>query len=126
MRETSGTKTHMEGSAPFLDVGYEDARAGRLVAALDDHDAQALHPLVNITMEHHRHHHHVFVGNHQLALVHPQLPLGSELFELVRLKDLQNFFIRNDVGDENVIGDDDGYVDDDNVIDDDGEDLDNW
>ena len=40
---------------------------------------------------HHRHHHHVFVCHHQLALVHPQLPLGSELFELVRLKDLQNF-----------------------------------
>ena len=35
----------MEGSAPFLDVGDEDARAGRLVAALDDHDAQTLHPL---------------------------------------------------------------------------------
>ena len=119
MRETSGTKTHMEGSASFLDVGDEDARAGRLVAALDDHDAQTLH-------HHHRHHHHVFVCHHQLALVHPQLPLGSELLELVRLKDLQNFFIRNDVVDHNVIGDDDDYVGDDNVIDDDGEDLDNW
>ena len=49
MRETSGMKTHMEGSASFLDVGDEDARAGRLVAALDDHDAQTLHPVVNIT-----------------------------------------------------------------------------
>ena len=119
MRETSGTKTHMEGSASFLDVGDEDARAGRLVAALDDHDAQTLH-------HHHRHHHHVFVCHHQLALVHPQLPLGSELLELVRLKDLQNFFIRNDVVDDDVIGDDGDYVDGDNVIVDDGEDLDNW
>ena len=75
---------------------------------------------------HHRHHHHVFVCHHQLALVHPQLPLGSELFELVRLKDLQNFFIRNDVVDDDVIGDDGDYVDGDNVIVDDGEDLDNW
>ena len=57
--------------------------------------------------------------------MHPQLPLGSELLELVRLKDLQNFFIRNDVADDDVIDDDGDYVDDDNVIDDDGGDLDN-
>ena len=32
--------------------------------------------------------------NHQLALVDPQLPLGSELFELFRLKDLQIILVK--------------------------------
>ena len=32
--------------------------------------------------------------NHQLALVDPQLSLGSELFELFRLKDLQIILVK--------------------------------
>ena len=116
------TKTHMEGSAPFLDVGDEDARAGRLVAALDDHDAQTLHPVVNIT---------TIVTTIMFLFVITSLPLCT-LNSRLALNFLNSSdskicktFIRNDVVDDNVIGDDGDYVDDDNVIDDDGEDLDN-
>ena len=36
--------------------------------------------------------------NHQLALVDPQLSLGSELFELFRLKDLQIILVKQQAG----------------------------
>lgn len=41
---------HMEGGRLLLDVRHEDAGPDGLVVALDDHDAEALLPLVHLDL----------------------------------------------------------------------------